>query len=89
MTAALVGRRRLLPPLVLGVLVWGAAFVLLRPGRRSAARCCCSPSPAPAGSLFDVAGRTILQRTAPGDVLSRVFGVLEGLSMAASRSARC
>src|SRR4029078_11527577 len=28
-TAALVGRRRLLPPLVLGVLVWGAAFVLL------------------------------------------------------------
>ena len=79
----LVGRRRLTPPLATGAAVLGAPVSLI-----SAA-----PSAVTAPVLFgiggagrsaaDIAGRTLLQRTAPDHVLTRVFGVLEGLGMVA------
>jgi len=82
LATALVARRRLAPSLLVGCASWGAALAAIG----------LYPSPilAPifvgvAGvgrPLIDVAGRTLLQRVVADRVLSRVFGVLEGLYMA-------
>jgi hypothetical protein len=82
LTTLLVARRRLAPPLFGGAAAWGGALVMIGffPSRIAA--------PALVGvagvgrPLIDVAGRTLLQRVVPDWVLSRVFGVLEGLYMA-------
>src|SRR5213593_2451303 len=68
--ARALGGRRLVRGVALGAVVWGGGIAMI----------------ALAGigrSLADVAARTLLQRVARVDVLSGVFGVLEGLSMAA------
>lgn len=80
---SLAGRIRLAVPFAIGLLAWGlplAAAGLL-------------PVPLVVGGLLllagagrtviDVVGRTLLQRSAPDEVLTRVFGVVEGMFMAA------
>lgn len=77
----LVGRRRLTPAFALSASVKGLAIAALG----------FVPTIGLAASVFaiaglasianNVAGRTLLQRVAPEAVLSRVFGVLEGLGM--------
>jgi hypothetical protein len=81
--AALAGRTTLTRWVAFGILLWGGglAAIALLP---SVAVVFALIAGAGAGrSLMDVAGRTLLQRVAPAAVLSSVFGVLEGLTMAA------
>src|SRR4029453_1502574 len=80
LTVLLVGRR-LVAPIVTGFACWGLALgaVGLVPTR--AATPFLLAVAGAGGILTEVAGRLLLQRSAPNQVLSRVFGVLEGLSM--------
>jgi predicted MFS family arabinose efflux permease len=82
LTVLLVGRR-LVVPIVTGFACWGLALsaVGLVPDR--AAVPVLLAVAGAGGILTEVAGRLLLQRSAPNEVLSRVFGVLEGVSMAA------
>jgi MFS family permease len=79
----LVGRPRVTPILAGCALVWGAAFAVMG----VTASGTIAPFLLVVGgtglAVMDVAGRTILQRAVKDDVLTRVFGILEGLIMAA------
>ena len=82
-TLGLVGRRRLGLALVLGSLSFGAclAAIGLAPSRLVAPVLIAVS--AVGLSLLDATGRTLLQRVVSDEALARVFGVLEGLAMAA------
>jgi MFS family permease len=77
--AFLVGRSRLALPFALGLLLWSVPLAIVG----------ALPLPLVAIGLFlvagvgrslmDIAGRTLLQRVAPDDALSGIFGALEGL----------
>jgi MFS family permease len=79
--SALVGRRRLTSPLAVGGIVFGT------PVAGIGAFPAVASSPVLLGlsgagwSVADVAGRTLLQRVSPDEVLARIFGILEGIGM--------
>ena len=81
-TASLVGRARLMPAIVGALAVWAAAFILMALFSTVVAAMLLLVVAGASHSLFDVSGRTLLQRTAPPEVLARVFGVLECLTSA-------
>jgi hypothetical protein len=81
-TVALVGRRRLAPPLLAGVVVWGGAFAILGVQTSTVGAFVLLGVSGAARSLVDVSGRSLLQRASDPRALGRVFGVLEGLDMA-------
>ncbi|HSF62154.1 MAG TPA: MFS transporter [Gaiellaceae bacterium] len=81
-TAGLVGRGRLAPPLVVSLGVWSVAFLGLAVMPGAFGVLVLLVVAGGARATFDVAGRTLLQRVARPDLLARVFGLLEGGQMA-------
>lgn len=81
-TSLLVGRRRLAPPLALGGAVFSLALVAIGLVPSVAGAFALLVAAGAGRSLLDVAGRSLLLRTAHADVSARAFGLLEGVSMA-------
>jgi Major Facilitator Superfamily/Cyclic nucleotide-binding domain len=80
-SATLVGRRLGLPILGAALLLSGALAVLAA-GLGLAATVALLVVVGASRALLDVASRTLMQRSVPAQMLGRVFGVLEGLTMA-------
>jgi MFS family permease len=81
-TAALIGRRRLAPALLAALGLWAAALALIAAVPSTAAAVGLLALAGLGRTLLDVAGRTLLQRTTRPEALARVFGLLEGVTMA-------
>jgi MFS family permease len=84
LTVALIGRPRLAFPFAAGALLFGLPLALLPVATMTSAVIAAALLLALSGagrSVMDLAGRTLLQRIAPHALLTRVFGVLEGLNM--------
>ena len=79
----LIGRSRLAPAFVLGVVVIGVPIALVALAQGPVTAVLLLGVAGIGKSFFDVTARTLLQRTVDDDVLARVFGVQEGLAMAA------
>jgi hypothetical protein len=81
-TVALVGRRRLAPALLAGLVLWAAALAVIAASPSTATAFALLAVAGVGRTVLDVAGRTLLQRVSRPEALARVFGLLEGVSMA-------
>jgi len=79
---ALVGRGTLAPALALGIALTGLPLALIAGVDVPWAAFALLAVSGAGKALFDVAGRTLLQRAVRAEVLSRIFGVQEALMMA-------
>jgi hypothetical protein len=79
---SLVGRSRLARWVGIGILSWGVCLAALAGFPQPLAAVLLLGCVGATKSVMDVSGRILLQRVAFRDVLTRVFGVLEGVRMA-------
>jgi MFS family permease len=80
---ALIGRKRLASDFGLGIVLWGAPLAAIGIWPHLWVALVALAVLGLGNTLVDVAGLTLLQRTAPADVIGRVFGVLEMILVAA------
>jgi len=80
-TAALVGRR-LGRPILAAALLLSGALAVLASGPGLAATVALLIVAGASRALLDVASRTLMQRSVPAQLLGRIFGLCEGLTMA-------
>ena len=78
-TAFLVGRRRLKNTLVLALLASVVALALVSTQAKVALALLLLAATGLAGTIFDVTGRTLLQRSSPSDAVAGLFSVLEAV----------
>ena len=77
--AAFVGRERLAVGFALGILLWGLPIALIGIWPSAVLAIVMLGCVGVGNTIVDVAGMTLLQRSADDEVLARVFGVLESL----------
>jgi MFS family permease len=82
LTIMLVGRGRLSPWLALGAVTFGLGLLATSAAPTAAAAAAMMVVCGISLALVDVAGRTLLQRIVPDEVLAGVFGLVEGFAMA-------
>jgi MFS family permease len=78
----LAGARTVALPLAGAALAWAVAFAALGAFKSAAAAFVLLPLAGICQAVLDTAGRALLARITPHELLGRVFGVLEGLAMA-------
>ncbi len=77
--AVLVGRKRLAADFGLGIFIWGIPIALIAVWSNQAFVLVLLAIVGLGNTIVDVSGMTLMQRSAPDEVLARVFGVLESL----------
>ena len=78
------GRRRLTPAFLVGIVLWGAPFLLIAAWPNVGAAIFAFGVIGVGNILVDVAGFTLLQRAVEDTVLARVFGAVETVFYASS-----
>lgn len=78
---ALVGRARLAPPVLAGLLLWGLPILAIGALPLVVLSITALAVLGAGNAVLDVAGFTLLQRTVPNAVRGRIFGLLEAIVM--------
>jgi hypothetical protein len=78
---SLVGRARLAPPFLLGLVLWGMPILLIGVVPVAAMAVIGLGVLGAGNAVLDVSGFTMIQRSVPNDVRGRVFGTMEAILM--------